>query len=540
VNADMKKTFVLIMLLVIFGCGLFFLNMRGWNLWKPDEPRWAQTGKNMYDGEDWIIPHLNGEVDPSKPPMLFWLIALSGKLLGTMDEQAARLPSAFFGVLTLLIVFSLAKKLFDEKTGFFSALILATSGEFYWFSRRVAMDIPMTFFITLSIFLFYSGYQRKERRILFYSLAYVAMALGGLLKTYPGWFIPALVVGVYFLIKKEKKFFIDPAHLWGVSLFVLIVGGWLSLAYLEGGKYYVAHLLIDETAALAYKTSRYGHSFLFLFSTFLLEFLPWTFFLPSAIFFYVKEKERRGNFFFLLCWAFAVFCLFSVGMMKRDLYLLPLYPATAVMVGYFWKEVIEQAGKSKLLSVPLFSLFTILFIIGLASPFIITKLGTRYLSRPLEVGLICSVILCLGSLFGSLAYFLKRKSLSFYIIVLILFSIASYTVLRILPDVNKFVSSRPFSQQVVKIIGQDGKLATYRCFESYFNFYTGKNRILEIKNEEELKHFLNSQEKVYCIIRKEEWQGLHNKKKSWATYLNVEGCIGDKKFVIISNERAKE
>jgi 4-amino-4-deoxy-L-arabinose transferase-like glycosyltransferase len=536
----MKKTLVLFILLVIFGCGLFFFNMKGWDLSKPDEPRYTLVSKYMFEGESWIIPHLNGEVYYNKPPMLFWLIALSGKLLGTLDEQAARLPSAIFGVLTLLVVFFFARKLYDEKTGFFSALILATSGEFFYLARRVRMDVPMTFFITLGIFLFYIGYQQKKRRILCYSLAYVAMALGGFLKTYPGWIIPPLVIGVYFLIRKEWKFFLDPIHLWGISFFVLIVGGWLALAYLEGGRNYVEQLFFERTAALALETPYDRHSILFLFWTFFLEFLPWTFFLPSAIFFYVKEKEKRGNFFFLLCWVFAVFFPFSISAIKRDLYLLPLYPAVAIMVGHFWGEAIQHEGKSKPLSLPLFSLFTILFIIGLASPFAITKFATRYLSRPLEVGVMCSVILCLGSVLGSLSYYVGRKSLSFYIIVLVCFSIATYAAFRILPDVNKYVSPRPFSQQVLRIIGQDGKLATYRFFESYFNFYTGRDRILRIDDEEALKHYLNSQEKVYCIVNKEEWQNLLNNKGNWANYWIAEGRVGDKKFVVISNGRAKE
>jgi 4-amino-4-deoxy-L-arabinose transferase-like glycosyltransferase len=536
----MKKTLVPITLLVIFGCGLFFFNIGGRDLWKPDEPRWAQTGKNMFDGESWIIPHLNGEVDDTKPPMFFWLIALSGKLLGTMDEGTARLPAAFFGVLTLVIVLFFGRKLFDEETGFFSALIIATSGSFYWFARRVSMDVPMTFFTTLSIFLFYAGYQQKQRRILFYSLAYVAMALGGLLKTYPGWFIPVLVIGAYFLIRKEWKFFFDPGHIWGVSLFILIVGGWLSLAYLEGGKDYVVGLLIQQTAALAYKSSLYNHSFLFFFWTFPLEFLPWIFFLPSAIIFCLKEKEKKENFIFLLFWLIAVFCLFSLGMIKRDLYLLPLYPAAALLVGHFWSKAIKQEGQSQLLTLPLVLFFIILFIIGLAAPFAATKFAARYLSRPLEVGVIFSILLCLGSLLGALSYFWGRKSLVFYLIVLILFSGATYTSLWILPDINRHISPRPFSQEVARIIGREGKLATYRFFESYFNFYTGRNRILEIDDAEELKRFLNSQKNVYCIVPKEEWRDLVNKNSSWEAYSIEEGRIGDKEFMVIGNRGAKE
>ena len=83
-------------------------------------------------------------------------------------------------------------------------------------------------------------------------------------------------------------------------------------------------------------------------------------------------------------------------------------------------------------------------------------------------------------------------------------------------------------------------MATYRFFESYFNFYTGRNIILEINDEKGLKRFLNSQEKVYCIVRKEEWRDLLNKYNSWKAYLIAEGRIGDKEFVVIGTGGAKE
>ncbi len=59
-------------------------------------------------------------------PLLFWLIAGAAKGLGAMNEVAARLPSAFFGLFTIILVFFFDKRLYDERVGFFAALVLAT------------------------------------------------------------------------------------------------------------------------------------------------------------------------------------------------------------------------------------------------------------------------------------------------------------------------------------------------------------------------------------------------------------------------------
>ena len=227
-------------------------------------------------------------------------------------------------------------------------------------------------------------------------------------------------------------------------------------------------------------------------------------------------------------------------MIKRSLYLLPLYPAAALMVGHCWKELSQEAGTSKILSWPVFSLFAILFVTGLTAPFFIVKMGAQYLSRPLEAGIISAAILCAGSILGSLSYLRGKKSLSFYVIVLICFSMLTYAVLRIFPDINKHVSSRPFSQQVVNIIGQDGTLATFRCFESYFNFYTGRNRIVRINGIKALQRYLLSQERAYCIVRKEVWQNLLDKERWWQRFFIAQGKVGEKDFVVIGNEAAKK
>ncbi|RLB05365.1 MAG: glycosyltransferase family 39 protein, partial [Deltaproteobacteria bacterium] len=100
----MKKLIFYVTVVVIFGGVLFFFNIGGWDLWNPDEPRYAQIAREMLHGQGWIIPHLNSEVYYDKPPMFFWLIAWAARGLGEMNEVAARLPSATFGLLTLVLV----------------------------------------------------------------------------------------------------------------------------------------------------------------------------------------------------------------------------------------------------------------------------------------------------------------------------------------------------------------------------------------------------------------------------------------------------
>ncbi|RLA99110.1 MAG: glycosyltransferase family 39 protein, partial [Deltaproteobacteria bacterium] len=199
--------------LVVLLCGVFLFlpNLGGWDLWNPDEPRYAEIAREMLTTHQWVIPHLNGEVYYDKPPLFFAMIAGTSKVLGGLDERAARLPSAIFGLLTLLLVYILGKEMADERTGLLGALVLASSGQYFWLSRRANIDATLTFTTTLTILLFMLGYQRDKGRILLYLLAYLSMAAGVLVKLQPAVIVPALALGSYYLWRKERRFFLDPS-----------------------------------------------------------------------------------------------------------------------------------------------------------------------------------------------------------------------------------------------------------------------------------------------------------------------------------------
>ena len=58
-------------LLLGFCVVVYFINLGQWDLWNPDEPRYAQVAKEMVTGGDWVLMHYNGEVYSDKPPSLF-------------------------------------------------------------------------------------------------------------------------------------------------------------------------------------------------------------------------------------------------------------------------------------------------------------------------------------------------------------------------------------------------------------------------------------------------------------------------------------
>ncbi|HUT83485.1 MAG TPA: glycosyltransferase family 39 protein, partial [Thermodesulfobacteriota bacterium] len=199
----LNKSWLHVVIIILLGVLLYCYNISGWDLWNPDEPRYAQVAREMAETGQWMLPHLNGNVYHEKPPLVFWLVGLSFKVFGACTESTARFPIALLSVLVLVMTYVFGKTLFDPLTAFISSLILATNVEFFWLSRRLALDIPLALCILLSLISFYRGYKNEARKGVYYSAFFIFMGLGTLAKGPVGFILPLLTVIIYLLLKGE-------------------------------------------------------------------------------------------------------------------------------------------------------------------------------------------------------------------------------------------------------------------------------------------------------------------------------------------------
>ncbi|MGZ3494757.1 MAG: ArnT family glycosyltransferase, partial [Thermodesulfobacteriota bacterium] len=260
-QGDWRKWTPIVLLLGF--CFLFyFLTLDRWELRKPDEIRYARVAQEMVEGGDWVSLQLYGRPYLEKPPLFFWLMALSSYLWQGFTSFSARFPSALFGTLTVLIVFLIGKDLFDSRTGFLSSLILATSFLFARFSARANIDATLTFFTTASLFCFLRWYQwddeKKKVRGIFLYAFYIAMGLATLTKGPIGFILPLLVSLVYLVIRKDWKGIKGMRILSGMFLFLVIVLSWYLPAVFKGGRFYLDQTLIHRN--IGYYSEGWMHS----------------------------------------------------------------------------------------------------------------------------------------------------------------------------------------------------------------------------------------------------------------------------------------
>src|SRR5690242_16858711 len=140
----------------------------------------ASIARTMMRTGDWVTPHLDGIRYLEKPPLKYWLMALSFKAFGVSDV-AARLPMALFTVLLCWLTARMGAWAFDRKTGLLAGVIMTTSLGLFLFTRVLISDVALTFTIALAMWAFLRALDDREQHPRSWGLTYGASVGAGLL-----------------------------------------------------------------------------------------------------------------------------------------------------------------------------------------------------------------------------------------------------------------------------------------------------------------------------------------------------------------------
>src|SRR6266540_3003566 len=193
-------------LLLAAGFILFFWRLGSHDLWPPDEPRFALVAQEMRARGDYSVLSLNNHLYTDKPPLFFWAINGFGRILGRIDEWAARLPSAVSTLLAMLLIERLAAWLYDRKTGFWAALVFATSLQILERGRWASIDMTLNLFVLSAVALLWLARLRQDGGRAAITVAWVMMALATLAKGPVGLVLPLLAVLPAALIERDFPF----------------------------------------------------------------------------------------------------------------------------------------------------------------------------------------------------------------------------------------------------------------------------------------------------------------------------------------------
>jgi len=488
--------------LLAIGMALFFFNLGGRDLWEPDETRYAVIAREMKETGSWILPHFNGEIYSDKPPLFFWLVNLSTFLLNENTSFSNRLPSALAGLGTVLLTFLFGSKLFNPRVGLFSSLILATCVIFPQISRWMMLDSLFTLLFLLTLYHFYVGYGGEGRRCKYYLLAGLFMGLGVLTKG-PGAYLAIPIFLVFSLFQKDLKKFWNRDLLWSFLISLGVIFAWLIPALWIGGGDFGKEILSYQIIGRLAGKGKYSHPnpFYFYFIRFPLEFFPWIVFLPSAFISGLREgRVKRKEFLFLFIWFILIFLFFTLSKGKKDNYILPLYPAAAMFVGWLWDSKISSPAPGKetinglILLIFLFLIAFVLFLSGFPQ-----ELYPDF--QPYTI-LAVSVIfyLLVGSILCLLLFFKKKEGVSFVILVIFFVFLHLHLSYAIPLKLNPQRSMRAFSERMVKRMEKGDDLKICLLNPSGLIYYTQRTYIEDIRRKDRFFEILHSPQRVFIVI----------------------------------------
>jgi 4-amino-4-deoxy-L-arabinose transferase-like glycosyltransferase len=484
---------------------MLFLKLGERDLWEPDEPRYAVIAREMRETGQWILPRLNGAIYPEKPPFFFWMVNLSVFFLGEDSELANRLPSALAGLITIFLTFFFGERLFSSRTGFLSGLILATCLCFPQLSRWMMLDSLMTLLFLLTLFCFYLGYEKDEGRRRYYLLAGLFMGLGVLTKGPLAYLsLPIFLIFAFFQ-KELKKFWCCDLFL-GFLVSVTVVLMWLIPACLMGGEGYTKLILFEQTGGRLFGNIKHSHSkpFFFYFIRFPIEFIPWIVFLPTAFVLALQKDEaiKKKGLLFLSVWFILIFILLTFSKGKKDNYLLPLYPAAAMIVGWYWDSVIIKQEKEKTVIVGLF-LLTLSVLVGFTL-FLFGFPQTLYpILMPYHLFIVSILFYLFVGLSASLLFFVKGNKWASFICLVITFTVFHSHISYSLPQrLNAQRSMKPLSERILGRMEAGDELKLCFFCPAGLLYYTKKTLLEEIRSQDRFLEAFRSPQRVFMVITK--------------------------------------
>jgi 4-amino-4-deoxy-L-arabinose transferase-like glycosyltransferase len=326
----------------------WFCNLGYRHLVKPDEGRYADIPREMIASGDWLTPRINGYKYFEKPPLQYWATAVSLSAFG-MNEWAARLWPGLTGFLGVLLVYWAGNRLFGPPAGLLGAAVTASSALYSIIGHLLTLDMALSVFMSVAVFAFAVAQVEADEpgRRRWMLCGWAAMALAVLTKGLVGVVLPAGAVAAYVLVQRDWTLLRRLDLVRGGLLFLAIAAPWfvmVSLANPEFARFFFIREHVERF--LTKEHDRYQPAWYFL-PVLLIGIMPWIVALLPAL----RDAWRRsGAAFdarrFLLLWCALVFVFFSASDSKLVGYILPLFPALALLIG----DYLASAGRRVLLA----------------------------------------------------------------------------------------------------------------------------------------------------------------------------------------------
>ena len=244
-----------------------------------DENFYVESSRNMVQSGDYLTPIYHDKKRFAKPILYYWLVSASYKIFG-VNLVSARLTSAFFGSLTIGLLYLVSSRLFEGRIALYSTLILPATFLHFQISRWATTDIVMSFFILLALYYFVRSYQSGFKGNFDIYLFYLAMALGFMTKGPPAIIIPVMIAIIFLVVTKKRGALSQLRIGRGLMVVLLVNLPWFLAMYFLHGDEFKNHIIGAEIEGRLVHDTPFS---LYYFGVLFRYHLPWILFFLVAV-----------------------------------------------------------------------------------------------------------------------------------------------------------------------------------------------------------------------------------------------------------------
>lgn len=367
---DLSKRSLFIRILIIaLGIGLFIPGIGNVHLFDWDEINFAESAREMLLTNDYLTVQINFEPFWEKPPLFIWFQVLSMKIFG-INEFAARLPNAICGIVTLLVLFNIGKKLHSSRLGVIWVLFYACSFTPFFYFKSGIIDPWFNLFIFLGIYFFIESIPISENRnqSLFAVLSAFFCGLAVLTKGPVGFLIFMLTLLVWLIFIKFKIRFPLKSIILFCVVFAVTGGFWFILQIFNGNFKIIEDFIVYQIRLFQTEDAGHGgfllyHFVVLLFCVFPASVIALPVFRKSIM---QNEQNEQMKLFFqwmmILLWV--VLILFTIVKTKIIHYSSMCYFPITFLASWYTLQVLDNKKDiTKLVKIPL---LIIAFVFGIS------------------------------------------------------------------------------------------------------------------------------------------------------------------------------
>jgi len=503
-------------LVLMFGNGMVSLT-------NPDEVFYIQTAKEMAQRSSWVTPYLFNEPQFEKPIFAYWLWRAGFYVFGDTPFGARFFP-AVFAILGVLTVYLLGVWGFrDEEKAFTSSIILMTAGLYLGLARTVLIDMIFSVLVLFSLAAFYWGYAFQKRKGAGILLSFVFAGLAVLAKGPLGLIIPALGVFIFLALRRELRFLLSPASLWGLAVFLAISLPWYIVMINKYGHSFTHEFFYNDHWRRILEAEHKGNDTWYFYPLTMIGCMfPWSLYVAASLVALFSKLKKGGQpfYLFLASWVAAVLIIFQPAHSKLTSYIFPMFPALALLAAGYIHDAALPGKRSRALLLLALLTSVIPLLIALGVVFASGKFS-MYLPSKAEVYVLSGLLAALAL---SAIFLIARKKLMKGIMLVALLNPVFLSVIPLVVEkVEPYVSSRDPASYLLKNYDVEGTVLCSRMFARGVRYYTQRSvAVIDIpgkgyfsphpipflNTDDKVSAFLHSQPVTYCVLKRSSLEDL--------------------------------